>query len=276
MEALKIDGACSGTFANLRELCGTGLAHFHAWGSYEMPPNIVTIVMRPQGAAFRVNRLLIPGNAGRWLVHDIKIGNQSQFRSAMPVAGSLIDNALINGAVICPGQDLAVAVEYVGDIADGEEFIGTFICDGADGNRGGRMLLPVRSNVPVRAIDCGRRILLKLDDCVYRFEERRGNFDRVTIADPEELTQICMGYWFADYDVCAIDIAWAAPKDPLLVALRVASFGDGYALFGINEAEGVVVFDLCQQAGAFAAACDLDGYVPTWWSHFEMNTEKLS
>ena len=111
----------------LRAICGTGLAQLHAWASYEIAPVVAVITSRLQ-YAFRPTRLALPADRARnWVIHDIKIGNQSQFRSADPLSGSEFSavNTPLDLDLVRPGQDVAVSVEYVGDNPDGEEFRGT-------------------------------------------------------------------------------------------------------------------------------------------------------
>jgi hypothetical protein len=243
------------TLDDLRALCGTGLAHLHGWASYEAR-NIVTIPARPQ-MAFRPTRLmLLPINTSdRWLIHEITIGGQRHLAPGLgalsfPLSGSVINGQQLNFPTIGPAQDLTVYVEYVGDLEDGETFIGSFIGNVVDTSSVTR--LDLMSHAPI--LPSSRRVLLDLGDVTYRFEVRRGKLERIAVGNAGELIQSADG------------TVWS-PMHPVMVSLHAEALSDdGNVLFGIDEATGLVVFDFFNLPRLFTARCDLAGYVPAgWW-----------
>lgn len=100
------------------------------------PGDVVPVITRPQWHAFRVEEIEIHGDPSRWLVRDIKVGNQSQILRQ----GSLDPNPIpgerfrkggimseIRLATCQTAMDLALMVEYVGPDAEGEVFGATLV-----------------------------------------------------------------------------------------------------------------------------------------------------
>ena len=66
---------------------------------------------------------------------------------------------------------MTVAVAYIGDDPDGEEFRATLIGQRADsGDRSAHVTVPITSGMRIRAVDWGRNVLLDLGDRVHRFK----------------------------------------------------------------------------------------------------------
>lgn len=90
------------------------------------------VIMRPQTLAFRPEDLTIHGDRSRWMVHDIKIGNRSQFAGKSGPApgtefgpGGICEHLRLE--TLQTAMDLAITVEYVGPEPDGEIFEATMV-----------------------------------------------------------------------------------------------------------------------------------------------------
>jgi hypothetical protein len=264
----------SSTLANLRAICGVGITELRGWAEYTIPPATAMIVARPQ-VAFRPERLVLPPDrAHRWRIHDIKVGGKSQLAQQQPLPGDVFSAAETNTTLtiepIVSGMDLSLEVEYVGDVADGEDFIASVIGVGLDGGPR-RMAIPLSSaGQRVRAVDCGRRVLIDLEGCVYRFEERRGKLDRIVVVSPDDLTRL----YRIDREAndLGIEVRSVGPiKPPRVIALRAETLAHEprLVLFGVDEASDRVVFEISDKLYSFEARCELDGYVPTWFQHLD-------
>ena len=93
--------------------------------------DIYVVIVRPQ-TVFRPEDLAIHGDRSRWVVHDIKIGNRSQFANKRgPAAGTEFGPGGICEHLrleTCQtAMDLAIEVEYVGPEPDGEIFEATLV-----------------------------------------------------------------------------------------------------------------------------------------------------
>lgn len=255
------------TLEDLRAICGTGLAHLHAWAVHETPARVMRIFALPQ-MVFKPERFVIT-NGERWRVYDIKINHVSQLgsnpESTSPIPGTVFNargdhpaNVVLIFDAMMAGEDLEVAVEYIGDAEDGEPFNGLFIGEGRD--VGSRMTLPIQGP-PLRPSDGGRRVFLNLSDVIYRFDEDGGKLARVVRVNSREFEAL-------SYDVHADELWIKEPTSPLVISLHAEALAplDGSVLFGVDEATGAVVFDICDWFDGLTAKCDLAGYVPTWWS----------
>jgi hypothetical protein len=91
------------------------------------------VVVRPQFAAFRPEDFAIKGDRSRWLVHDIKVGNRSQFLAhhPEPVPGTEFGpNGVLEHLrleTVQTAMDLAICVEYIGPEPEGEVFEATVV-----------------------------------------------------------------------------------------------------------------------------------------------------
>jgi len=92
----------------------------------------VAVITRPQTLAFRPEDLAIHGDRSRWVVHDIKVGNRSQFAGKRGPApgtefgpGGICEHLRLETCQTA--MDLAVVVEYVGPEEDGEVFEATLV-----------------------------------------------------------------------------------------------------------------------------------------------------
>ena len=95
------------------------------------PGDTHEVIVRPQ-TIFRPEDLAIHGDRSRWMVHDIKIGNRSQFVGKRGRAagtefgpGGICEHLRLETCQTA--MDLAVIVEYVGPEADGEFFEATMV-----------------------------------------------------------------------------------------------------------------------------------------------------
>lgn len=96
------------------------------------PGKVVSVVARPQSCAFRPEDLAIHGDRSRWVVHDVKVGNRSQFAQKRgPVPGSefgpggVCEHLRLETAQTA--MDIELVVEYVGPEEDGEVFEATLV-----------------------------------------------------------------------------------------------------------------------------------------------------
>jgi hypothetical protein len=95
----------------------------------------VRITARPLVRAFRPVRLMI-SQADQWLVHDILIGNRSQFMQAGAIPGGMFDatagtaiDSFVSLEMAQTAMDIVLVVEYVGLDPDGAPFYATMIGD---------------------------------------------------------------------------------------------------------------------------------------------------
>ena len=96
------------------------------------PGDLFDVIIRPQTLAFRPEDLAIHGDQSRWVVHDIKIGNRSQFMAKRGPApgtefgpGGILEHLRLETCQTA--MDLVIVVEYVGPEPDGEIFEGTIV-----------------------------------------------------------------------------------------------------------------------------------------------------
>jgi hypothetical protein len=101
------------------------------------PGKQVDVIVRPQVIAFRPEDLAITGDRSRWVVHDIKIGNRSQFAGKRGPApgiefgpGGILEHLRLETAQTA--MDITIVLEYVGPEADGEVFEATMVGLAAD------------------------------------------------------------------------------------------------------------------------------------------------
>lgn len=76
------------------------------------------ITARPQRVAFRPERFVIGRNAADWNVHDIKIGNRSQFAQAGTIPGSAFGadatDCFVSFETAQTAMDVTIEVSYAG------------------------------------------------------------------------------------------------------------------------------------------------------------------
>jgi hypothetical protein len=105
------------------------------WRPLRIKPGGVTpVTVRPQWYAYRVEEIEIDGDPSRWRVHDVKVGNMSQFvsrTSPHPVPGERFRKGGIMSelrlATCQTAMDFTLDVEYVGPLAEGEVFEATLV-----------------------------------------------------------------------------------------------------------------------------------------------------
>ncbi|HSX22271.1 MAG TPA: hypothetical protein VLE97_05800 [Gaiellaceae bacterium] len=94
--------------------------------------NYFCVVVRPQCVAYRVEDIAIHGDRSRWKVHDIMVGNRSQFVGHHgPAAGTefgpggILEHVKLE--TLQTAMDFKLVVEYVGPEPDGEVFEATVV-----------------------------------------------------------------------------------------------------------------------------------------------------
>ncbi len=98
-------------------------------GSTRVPMKIkpgqrVIVMARPQRVAFRPEMIIIE-NGERWTVHDIRIGNRSQFAQSGDVPGIVFApgaSPFLRLETAQTAMDVAFDVTYCGPEQDGEQF----------------------------------------------------------------------------------------------------------------------------------------------------------
>jgi hypothetical protein len=92
----------------------------------------VEVIVRPQVLTFRLEDVAIHGDRAHWLVHDIKIGNRSQFAAKRGPApgnefgpGGVLEHMRLDTAQTA--MDINFVVEYVGPDPDGAVFEATLV-----------------------------------------------------------------------------------------------------------------------------------------------------
>lgn len=96
------------------------------------PGKSVDVIIRPQTIAYRPEDIAIHGDRARWIVHDILIGNRSQFvnkRGPAPGTefgpGGILEHLKLETAQTA--MDIKLVVEYVGPESEGEVFEATMV-----------------------------------------------------------------------------------------------------------------------------------------------------
>lgn len=275
---------------DFRAIAARKIAMFHGYATYALKQNLVQITARPQLMAFRpesesgcvqfvVVRLLIAqSRANRWRIHDIKIANQSQFRSPTPLRGDVFTAAgstepapvlVFDLQGMQVDQDIQITVEYVGDDPEGEAFVALLVGSGSAGNA--RSMLSLSSATRVLPSTEGVRVVLDLDDqrfvCVTKHDTQGPQLQRLYVCDRSTEDLLCPD------SVAAVTIV---PPAPITVSLHVAvvpGFAGGVAqvLFGLDERNDCVLFELAHNPFAaygpmFRSRCEIDGYLPVWWN----------
>ena len=88
------------------------------------PGQRMLIIARPQRVAFKPDQIIIE-NGDRWTVHDIRIGNRSQFSQSGDIPGSVFApgaSPAISFETAQTAMDVAFDVTYQGPEQDGEQF----------------------------------------------------------------------------------------------------------------------------------------------------------
>lgn len=92
-----------------------------------LPNTSAQITSRPQTVAFRPERLIIGGNAGDWIINDVKVGNRSQFSQSGDVPGEMFAATTIDSFVsfetVQTAMDFVVLVTFVGASESGAPFV---------------------------------------------------------------------------------------------------------------------------------------------------------
>lgn len=97
-----------------------------------LPGKITVVTARPQAVAFRPEDFAIHGDRSHWMVHDIRVGNRSQFVGKRgPAAGTEFGPGGICEHLrleTCQtAMDLVMEVEYIGPEAEGAVFEATIV-----------------------------------------------------------------------------------------------------------------------------------------------------
>jgi hypothetical protein len=87
-----------------------------------LPDVPVTVTARPR-VAFTPSWLILR-NPRNWVIHDVRIGNQSQFAQSGDIPGDEFHSGAIDSFVrfetAQPWMDVSVVASYVGTVAEGE------------------------------------------------------------------------------------------------------------------------------------------------------------
>jgi len=96
-----------------------------------------SVITRPQIVAFRPEDIAIHGDRTRWVVHDIVVGNRSQFAAKRGPApgsefgpGGILEHLRLE--TLQTAMDFTLVIEYVGPEADGEVFEATVVGTGIE------------------------------------------------------------------------------------------------------------------------------------------------
>ncbi len=248
----------------VRDLVG-GVAKLRGWIEYKVRPNLVVITARPQRAV-RLLRLRI-GQADRWRIHAVRHGGNTIFdKDPAPRGGDFCQNFDFGSLLTPTGMDVAFTVQYVGDVAGGEQFSAALFCEVPD-RPGTREILPVTSSSRIPALDNGYRILVAFDDDrVVRFEERDDRLDRIALATKAEFeaarTRLAV---LRRETAIGIDGHCEHALDHV-ATVHVCEIGTGgLAIFGVDEANDRVVFEILGGVRSFKARCRTTGFVPEWF-----------
>ncbi len=92
-----------------------------------LPNTSAQITSRPQTVAFRPERMIIGGNAGDWIINDIRINGKSQLRRGTDIPGEMFSATTIDSIVsfetVQVAMDFVVLVTFVGASDSGAPFI---------------------------------------------------------------------------------------------------------------------------------------------------------
>lgn len=95
------------------------------------------VVARPQCIAFRPEDIAIHGNRSHWVVHEILVGNRSQFAAKRGPApgtefgpGGILEHMKLE--TLQTAMDFTLVIEYVGPEAEGEVFEATVVGTSVD------------------------------------------------------------------------------------------------------------------------------------------------
>lgn len=102
-----------------------------------LPTQKVEVIVRPQTCVYRVENLAIHGDPSRWVVHDIKVGNRSQFaakhgptRGTEFGVGGILEQMKLE--TLHTAMDFSIIAEYVGPVEEGEVFEATIVGTATD------------------------------------------------------------------------------------------------------------------------------------------------
>ena len=121
------------------------------------PDHSAQITACPQSNAFRPERVLICGDASRWVVNEIKVGRHSQLLESGELPGEAFSSVAQGAEVLLDrvptAGNFTMLVTYVGPCAEGEPFLctafGTAAVDGSSDEQASRLYLPLSSGVKV-------------------------------------------------------------------------------------------------------------------------------
>ena len=92
-----------------------------------LPGTTAQVTARPQGIAFRPERVIIGNVPADWVVNDIKVGNESQLAQSGDLPGEMFSATTVDGFVtfrtVQSAMDFVMQVTYIGDNPKGEAFL---------------------------------------------------------------------------------------------------------------------------------------------------------
>ncbi len=256
-----------------------GLVDMRRWVGYRVAPVLTRITTVPQRSV-RLQRTLIR-NPERWAIHEVRIGGASILKADLPMRGdAFCDHAFEAGEPLIPyGTAVEISVEYLGDLPDGEQLMGTLLCVDPDASPSARIVIPLSTSVAIRPADHGWRYLVEIGDRVFRFDERHRILDRIALATHAELDTVCRHIseiqrgGVITIDGLVID-RFEAVTVNRVVSIHVGEIGTqvgstltagGLAVFGIDEETGATLFAITGGTRPFSARCDPSGFLPEWF-----------
>jgi hypothetical protein len=220
----------------------------------------VEITARPQQMALRPKRLVIPAAiANHFVVHDLFIGNRSQFLRAGDIPAAMFATSEIDNFVsleTCQvAMDIRLIVTYVGPNFEGEPFNATLVGTSADDPLWHALIWT----------DRGAFVLDEIGTLSARRVGDAPTSVRVEKIDDEDLDRL-----INDLDPRSIRLL----DPPHVVGLRVRDDEARRCLVGIDDTVGKVIFEIFVSATAVRATIDLDGYEPEWLTSPEADAQK--
>jgi hypothetical protein len=243
--------------ADLAKYLDTGMASLHAWGTVASDPNIMYISRRPQWRNFKPERLYVeqPEN---WMVHDLKIGRWSHFDlfpTPLPMAAKQLVRQLLDCRLVQIGLELQIAVEYVGDQAEGMAFVGNMIGFDPETSQPAYETMWLNSEAVLLPSD-PLRVVLDLGERGIVFQIFR---HRLVSAD-FLYTRPAIAAALEEITASGGEIS--RPRAPIMVSLRATSEElEGPILYATSENTGAAIFEISPRW----TRCSFAGYVPPWW-----------
>lgn len=94
-------------------------------GDHKIASDVVTEIQTRPSDPFRPMRIVICGDASRWIVEDVLVGNRSQTANAGPIPGTAfgIHGCEFRTDTVQTAMDFKIRVRYIGPVEGGEPFV---------------------------------------------------------------------------------------------------------------------------------------------------------